>query len=293
LDEEALPHSKRFGRTTASATSSGVLVIGFVVLTVAVIFLVDPSLNSPNNDDGILPAPDDQQQQHHHRRILYFSLQDNDYKTVTPRIGRPLKEEEVVVDEPQQQYEALEPPLFIVPEAQLVRTKYEVPTITRTRSIPIGSAIVDVLSIGSNARPEFVSNVLLSLCLLLLTAYVKVVLLLFRQSCINLLINGCLYRYCYIYIPSLPHNEIHGQITLMYVTFGVLLKNRIIIHNVHMIHPKTNKNHSYTHVGQRVQNVNIEDGVGSVHNVVLDMHWGISNMYIIKNTTTKTIYLTC
>ena len=177
MDEEALPRSKRFGRTTASATSSGVLVIGFVVLTVAIIFLVDPSLNSPNNDD--------QQQQHHHRRILFFSLRDNDYKTVTPRIGRPLKEEEVVVDEPQQQYEALEPPLFIVPEAQLVRTKYEVPTITRTRSIPIGSAIVDVLSIGSNARPEFVSNVLLSLCLLLLTAYVKVVLLLFRQSCIS------------------------------------------------------------------------------------------------------------
>jgi len=59
----------------------------------------------------------------------------------------------------QQHYELLASPLFIVPETQLVSTKYEVPTITRTRVIPrVGShAIVDVLSIGSNARPEYVS----------------------------------------------------------------------------------------------------------------------------------------
>jgi hypothetical protein len=164
MDEEALPpRSRRFARRTASAMSSVVLIIGLVVLT-AIIFLVGHSLNSPNTNNDIIPASSDDE---HHRRVLFFSLRDNDYKTVTPRIGHPLREDEVVVDEQQQQQQqaVFEPPLFIVPETQLVRTKYEVPTITRTRSVPIGSAIVDVLSIGSKARPEFVSNVPLA-CLL-------------------------------------------------------------------------------------------------------------------------------
>lgn len=91
-----------------------------------------------------------------HRRGLLFSLKDNDYKTVTPREGRPLKE---VVDdgEPQQQYE--ESPLFIVPEAQLAATKHAAPTVIRNRLPPRGSTVVDILSIGSKTRPEYVSDV--------------------------------------------------------------------------------------------------------------------------------------
>ena len=174
-------------------------------------------LSSPNNYTAD-PTP-------LHRRVLFFSsLRDNDYKTVTPRIGHPLKEEAVVTDDNEQQqqqqqqqhqqhYELLASPLFIVPETQLVSTKYEVPTITRTRVIPqVGShAIVDVLSIGSNARPEYVSVLCVFPACLLAILHLLIYMDFFVVVVVVVIV---IFRF------SLPHNETRGQITIAYVTFG-------------------------------------------------------------------------
>ena len=211
MDEEALPPRRRFARTTASAASSTVILSLLTIFFLAAVHY----LSSPNNYTAD-PTP-------LHRRVLFFlSLRDNDYKTVTPRIGHPLKEEAVVTDDNEQQqqqqqqqqhqqhYELLASPLFIVPETQLVITKYEVPTITRTRVIPqVGShAIVDVLSIGSNARPEFVSV----LCSLL--ACLQYCIFLYMDFFVIVVVVIVIFRF------SLPHNETRGQITIAYVTFG-------------------------------------------------------------------------
>ena len=206
MDEEALPPRRRFARTTASAASSTVILSLLTIFFLAAVhyYTADPT--------SLLL----------HRRVLFFSsLRDNDYKTVTPRIGHPLKEEAVVTDDNEQQqqqqqqqhqqhYELLASPLFIVPETQLVITKYEVPTITRTRVIPqVGShAIVDVLSIGSNARPEFVSV----LCSLL--ACLQYCIFLYMDFFVIVVVVIVIFRF------SLPHNETRGQITIAYVTFG-------------------------------------------------------------------------
>ena len=51
-------------------------------------------------------------------------------------------------------------PLFVVPEAHITDSKYAEPTIAHSR--PTDSdhqgVVVDVLSIGSETRPEYVSN---------------------------------------------------------------------------------------------------------------------------------------
>jgi len=82
---------------------------------------------------------------------------DNDYKTVTSREVHPLNE--VVIDsELQHHYD--ESPLFVVPEANLAATRHVVPTVIRNRLPLQGSAVVDIVSIGSKTRLEFVSSVL-------------------------------------------------------------------------------------------------------------------------------------
>jgi hypothetical protein len=48
---------------------------------------------------------------------------------------------------------------FIVTEADLDTTKHAVPTVTRNRLPLQGSTVVDIVSIGSNTRPYFVSAV--------------------------------------------------------------------------------------------------------------------------------------
>ena len=201
MDEEAPPPRRRFARTTASAASTVILSLLTIFFLAAVRYLsADPT-----------PL---------HRRVL-FLLRDNDYKTVTPRIGHPLKEEAVETDDNEQQhqqqqqqqhYESLASPLFIVPETQLVSTKYEVPTITRTRAIPqVGNhAVVDVLSIGSNARPEYVS------VLCVFTACLQYCIFLYMDFFVVVLVVVIV-----IFRFSLPHNETRGQITIAYVTFGV------------------------------------------------------------------------
>jgi len=90
------------------------------------------------------------------RRALLFSFQDNDYRTVTSREGHPLNEL-VVGGELQHQFE--ESPLFIIPEAILAATRHAIPTVIRNRLPPQGSTVVDIVSIGSNTRPYFVSAV--------------------------------------------------------------------------------------------------------------------------------------
>lgn len=205
MDEEALPPRRRFARTTASAASTVILSLLTIFFLAAVCYL-----SSPYNYTAD-PTP-------LHRRVL-FLLRDNDYKTVTPRIGHPLKEEAVETDDNEQQqqqqqqqqhYESLASPLFIVPETQLVSTKYEVPTITRTRAIPqVGNhAVVDVLSIGSNARPEYVS------VLCVFTACLQYCIFLYMDFFVVVVVIVT-FRF------SLPHNETRGQITIAYVTFGV------------------------------------------------------------------------
>ena len=219
MDEEALPPRRRFARTTASAASSTVILSLLTIYFLAAVHY----LSSPNNYTAD-PTPLHRRVLFLHRRVLFFSsLRDNDYKTVTPRIGHPLKEEAVVTDDNEQQqqqqqqqhqqhYELLASPLFIVPETQLVSTKYEVPTITRTRVIPqVGShAIVDVLSIGSNARPEYVSV----LCVFPACLLAILHLLIYMDFFVVVVVVIVIFRF------SLPHNETRGQITIAYVTFG-------------------------------------------------------------------------